>query len=63
MKGKITTNENDEVVRVTWGIYCKQHAYMGGLKQFCFTNLLMIGFIVSKVYCDYFVGTWAYSTD
>jgi hypothetical protein len=62
-KGKITTNENEEVVRVTWRVYCKHHSYIGGLKQFFFTNFVMLCFISAKVYCDYLVGAWAYSPD
>jgi len=59
LKGAITTNENNEVIRVTVEVYKKYNAYIGGWKQTMITNVVMIGFIVSKVYCDYFVGVWS----
>ena len=59
LKGAITTNENNEVIRVTFEVYKKYNAYIGSLKQTMITNVVMIGFIVSKVYCDYFVGVWS----
>lgn len=61
IKGAITTNENEEVVRVTWSVYKQFFAYIGGWKQNVISNAVMVGFIFSKVYCDYLVGVWAYA--
>ena len=62
-KGKITSNENEEVVRVTWSIYCKYLSYIGGITGFFALHLALILFMSSKVYNDYLVGQWAYSVD
>lgn len=59
VKGQITTNENEEVVRVTWDIYKKYFKYVGGARQILITNFVMTCFICCKVYCDYLVGAWA----
>ena len=61
IKGAITTNENEEVVRVTWAVYKQFNNYVGGWKQNVISNIVMVGFIFSKVYCDYLVGVWAYA--
>lgn len=63
LKGQITTNENTEVVRVTCREYSQYNKYIGGIKQVLFVNFVMVVFIVSKVYCDYLVGQWAYSAN
>lgn len=59
LKGQITTNENEEVVRVNWSVYRRYFNYIGGCKQILITNFVMACFICSKVYCDYLVGAWA----
>jgi hypothetical protein len=56
LKGAITTNENDEVVRVTCSVYQRYNKYFGGYKQLFFTNFVMICFIACKVFTDYLVG-------
>lgn len=63
LKGRITTNENEEESRVTAQVYKRYLGYAGGFTQFILTNLTMSVFIVLKVSGDYIVGDWAISSD
>lgn len=62
IKGSMTTNENDEVVRVHWSTYVQYYRkYLGGIPAIILYNVVLLFFAFSKVYCDYLVGAWAYS--
>lgn len=37
--------------------------YLGGIPAVIVHNLILISFASAKVYCDYLVGAWAYSSD
>jgi hypothetical protein len=61
--GRMTTNEDDDNVRVTFSTYRRYIMdYFGGWKFIFFSNLAIIAFTQCKLYNDYLLGVWSQST-
>lgn len=63
-KGKITSNEQDEKVVVTFSSYYQYFfRFFGGTIFFLISISCMVMFILAKMGADYIVGDWAEKPD
>jgi ABC-type multidrug transport system fused ATPase/permease subunit len=61
--GRMTTNEGDDNVRVTFSTYRRYIMdYFGGWKFIITSNLTIIAFTQCKLYNDYLLGVWSQNT-
>lgn len=61
--GRMTTNENDQKLEVTYKTYQRYiFRYFGGWKFIITSNLAIIAFTQCKLYNDYLLGVWAQHT-
>jgi TRAP-type mannitol/chloroaromatic compound transport system permease small subunit len=61
--GRMTTNEADDNVRVTFSTYRRYIMdYFGGWKFIILSNFTIIAFTQCKLYNDYLLGLWSQNT-
>lgn len=57
--GKILEDEEDEIITVEAKTYLRYMRLSGGWCSYLFLNLLLVGFILTKIYGDYLIGDWS----
>lgn len=58
---KILLDETKEIINVSSETYKTLLRMVGGPTPFIFIQFVMIGFMLSKIYCDFLTATWAKS--
>lgn len=61
--GKLTKDEEKEVIKVDYNSYKQYLSQCGGLFWFIRVNFWSIAYVLVKLMCDYMVGSWAENED